>query len=199
MALFGFDESTEEGSNQQGGGFISEAGIYDNMYLTDIYHDKGSNETVFIHMEFEDDDGRTMSHRYYDPSNNDKPEQDAAKQMSIFKGLSKAIIGAEKFPACDTYEEFAQKFTEGLKKQRPDFSSIPMRVKVVLKQNDFPKLPSYPKVFEPMDVPKEQSELQMMRYDKTEKTGADNESSGQQEGGLLSGGGSSSEEDPFSV
>jgi hypothetical protein len=79
-----------------------------------------------------------------------------------FVSEEEAIINAR------SYEEFATKYVALLNK--PQFKSIPLRLKLTLNNKDYVQIPLFPPFIELMDTPIEKSQLKITQYDKVVPT-----------------------------
>jgi len=110
------------------------------------------------------------------------PDDAVKKAYNLFNQRAKHV--ATKFVDEDTivealkgagsYEEFGQAYADLFTEER--INSTYVRLKVVLNNKDYAKLPKFPPFIESMSVPAEKSKLEIdPRYDRVEKANADSD------------------------
>ena len=96
-----------------------------------------------------------------------------AKHIAARVASEEEIVSALK--GAGSYAEFGEAFADIFTESR--ISNAYLRLKVVLNNKDYAKLPKYPPFVESMDVPSEKSNLEIdPKYDRVTKANADSDS-----------------------
>lgn len=199
MSTFGWNEETPEGPSGGGGLSYLPAGINENVYLVDVGYAEAQGdmpESLEVHLR--DENGREIQHRWPNPMQQDNTEKASRQFSQIVKNLATKILGDQaQSPQGESFKEFVDNYSAMIK-GNPNYNQVPMRVKVVLKQNNYSKLPSYAPIFELMSVPAEQSSLSINSIDKVTPDNPDAESNSNGSTAQKAGTGEDpSGEDPF--
>lgn len=155
-------------------------GIQENLFLIDIKYDKTEKGNEFLAFYFKDKFGDELSHTEWPPradkpieSMNEKEREDLIKkvenQKKRIKQIVKTYLPNETFDfRANSFEEFAKLIISLLKGK---VENVPVRVKVVLSDDNFTTLPKYSKYtfIEPMTITTEQSRMRLLNIDKVER------------------------------
>jgi hypothetical protein len=144
-----------------------DVGIHENVELKNVRSEVSKNGNPFLAFDFEDSKGRTLSHTEWPITNNVTAER-VQNQMKRVRHIVVKFIPEEKyiFEAKD-FTDFANKTVALLGEA---YKGKKVRVKVVYNNNDFTDLPNYTPFIESMDIPTNESKLEIISIDKVKKS-----------------------------
>ena len=153
-----------------------DVGIHENVELTNIRFDKSPNQgNKFLVFTFKNDRGQELSHTEWEPRDDDetKKHQKGANQIKRIKHIAKRYMSEEEF---DTIINDFDHLTEHTLKVFGDkYKGVKVRVKVIYSNSNYTSLPPYTPFIENMNVPKEESKLEILSIDKMVRDRADRE------------------------
>ena len=153
-----------------------DSGIHENIELTNIRYDKSPKEgNKFLVFTFKNEKGQELNHTEWEPRDEDdtRKHQKGTNQIKRIKHIAvrymletefDTIINDFEHLALHTIQVFGDKY-KGKK----------VRVKVTYSDNNYTSLPRYIPFIEGMDVPLEESELDIRGIDKMVRDRADRE------------------------
>lgn len=153
-----------------------DSGIHENVELKGIRYGISPNVgNKFIVFEFEDNRGRRLAHTEYEPKDQDdtRLNQKITNQIKRIKHIAKRYMPEDTFDIeVSDFESFAKKTIElfGIK-----FVDKKVRIKVTYSNTGYTSLPNYTPFIESMDVPKEESRLEILSIDQMTRERADRE------------------------
>lgn len=144
-----------------------DVGIHENVELKNVRSEISKNGNPFLAFDFEDSKGRTLSHTEWPITNNATPER-IQNQMKRVRHIVVKFIPEEKyiFEAKD-FTDFANKTVALL---GTAYKGKKVRIKVVYNNNDFTDLPNYTPFIESMNIPTNESKLEIISIDKVKKS-----------------------------
>jgi len=153
-----------------------DTGIHENIELTNIRYDESPNEkSKFLELTFINDRGQKLTHTEYEPRDKDDARLNSKikNQMRRFKHIAKRYMPESDFDFdVPDFEGFALKTIQVFGDK---FKGPKVRIKVVYSDNNYTCLPRYIPFIESMDVPKEESKLEIISIDKMVRDRADRE------------------------
>lgn len=151
-----------------------DVGIHDDVELKNVEYkttDKGNEFMVF---EFEKN-GKTVSHTEWQPKD-DNPENLENKRKNQIKRVKHIVtkfIPEEKYVFdVDDFKGFCD---NTIKILGDSYKGKKVRIKVIYSWSNFTSLPRYVPFIETMDIPVEESKLEVLSIDKMKKDQADRE------------------------
>ena len=154
-----------------------DVGIHDNVELKGVEYKvspEAGNEFMVFH--FVDESGKTLSHTEWKPKDQD-PDKLINKTNNQIKRVKHIIT---KFIPDDIYifevSDFKSFCTKTIQLLGNAYIGKKVRIKVVYSFNNFTSLPNYVPFIEKMEVPRDQSKLEILSIDKMVKEKADVES-----------------------
>lgn len=155
-----------------------DAGIQENVKITEVRTDVSVNGNPFIEFTFKKMNGGSATHTEWEPKRFDQDTNDSfnlkcAKQYARILQILGCFYSEEYLKSLDfnpaTFAELAKWTKEML--ERADLSKL-LRVKFIYNESDFISLPRYAKyVFiEPMTVKAEDSLIRILSIDKLQKS-----------------------------
>jgi hypothetical protein len=156
-----------------------DVGIHEDVELKGVEYKtspNAGNEFIVFHFEKE---GKTLSHTEWKPKDQD-PEKLENKTNNQIKRVKHIVT---KFISEDVYTFQASDFKsfclETIKLLGNSYVGKKVRIKVVYSFNNFTSLPNYVPFIEKMEIPKNQSKLEILSIDKMTKERADVETPAQ--------------------
>lgn len=163
---YGFDEEFRDNLT------IIQPGIHENMFLKEVNVSLEDDENKYIEFVFNDKDNTyyPISRRYYEPKmggfvdTEDKLVKAVNRFNSVMANISRNLLGNKyTVVGVKTFDEFIMKVKRDL---QAAINKVPVRLVVVLNNNDFPTLRSFSPVIESMSIVP--SKLALSRFDKIE-------------------------------
>lgn len=160
-------DSTKASGEWNGSSYL-EAGIYDNLTLTEIRVDKSKNGNNFIAFYFSDPNNNTVPKTEWEPKG--EGEELERKEMNIMERINHIAINSGLFTheefviQADSFSDYIRKVKEKFETKKDKWPQTKLRIKVVYDDNDYTTLPRYTKYtwLESMDIPKEQSKIKII-------------------------------------
>lgn len=150
-----------------------DVGIHEDVELVGVEYKvspEGNNEFIVFHFE---KDGRKLSHTEWKPRDVDpeKLENKQANQIKRVKHIVTKFISEDVFVfEAANFKGFCESTINLL---GTNYVGKKVRLKVVYSFNNYTSLPNYVPFIEKMEVPKEESKLEILSIDKMAKTQAD--------------------------
>ena len=165
------------------GSAFLDAGIHENIKLTDVKYDESRNGNKFIAFYFQDGNGNQVPKTEWEPKGEGEDlERKQANVMQRLKhiAVNSGILSEDEFQfSVDSFEELGKKVEELLKSKKDQWDKNKLRIKVVYDNNNYTTLPRYTKFacLENMNkIPSEQSKIKILpAIDKMKRDEADNE------------------------
>lgn len=152
-----------------------DVGIHENVELMSVeYKISPEKENEFMVFTFEKD-GKAVTHTEWKPKDQDpeKLENKTANQIKRVKHIVTKFVPEEVYEFNATsFKDFCEKTISILGDK---YKGKKVRVKVIYNYSNYTALPNYVPFIESMDVPKEESKLDILSIDKMTKDRADNE------------------------
>ncbi|MFW6225672.1 MAG: hypothetical protein ACOC3V_01775 [bacterium] len=151
-----------------------DVGIHENVELDRVEYDVSPKGNKFLAFYFKKD-GKELSHTEWEPVDNDnkKLNDKINNQMKRVKHIATKFISEEEFEFnASDFEDFSNKVIEKLKGK---YEGKKVRIKVVYNYNNYTSFPNYVPFIESMDIPKENSKLEISSIDKMTKDRPDTE------------------------
>lgn len=153
-----------------------DAGIHENIELINIRYDESPKEhNKFLVFTFKNERGQELSHTEWEPRDVDETRllNKQRNQVKRIKHIAKRYMPETDFNIeTDSFETFALKtiqlFGDKIKSKK-------VRIKVTYSDSNYTSLPRYIPFIESMDVPKEESVLEIISIDKMVRDRADRE------------------------
>jgi hypothetical protein len=153
-----------------------DVGIHDNVELTNIRYDKSPKEgNKFLVFEFKSEKGQELAHTEWEPRDADETRlnQKITNQIKRIKHIAKRYMPEEDFNfEANDFEGFALKTIQLFGDK---YKARKVRIKVVYSNSNYTSLPNYVPFIEGMDVPREDSKLEILSIDKMVRDRADRE------------------------
>ena len=153
-----------------------DVGIHENVEMTNIRFDKSPNEgNKFLVFTFKNEKGQELSHTEWEPKDADdaRLNQKITNQIKRFKHIAKRYMTEDEFDTViNNFDELAQHIFKVFANR---YQGVKVRVKVTYSNNNYTSLPNYVPFIERMDVPKEESKLDILSIDKMVRDRADKE------------------------
>ena len=149
-----------------------DSGIHEDVILISIEYKISPNNNPYLVFTF-DKDGKKLTHTEYEPKDRDGLilEDKKKNQIVRLKHLATKYVTEEVFDfEADSWESFCQTI---ISKMTGNFEGKKMRVKVVYSNKNYTGLPKYVPFIESMEVPKEESKLEIVSIDKMKKDAPD--------------------------
>ena len=152
-----------------------DVGIHEDVELTGIEYKTSperGNEFMVLHFEKE---GKRLSHTEWKPGDVDaeKLANKQANQIKRIKHIITKFISEDVFVIeADSFKEFCESTIRLLGNS---YVGVKVRLKVVYSFNNYTSLPNYVPFIEKMEIPKEESKLEILSIDKMTKTQPDTE------------------------
>jgi hypothetical protein len=167
-----YNVNTKIDSESRSANFL-DVGIHEDVELKGVEYKtspEGGNEFMVFHFE---KDGKQLSHTEWKPKDVDpeKLENKTNNQIKRVKHIVTKFIPEDLyvFNATD-FKSFCQ---NTIKLLGTSYVGKKVRIKVVYSFNNYTSLPNYVPFIEKMEVPKEQSKLEILSIDKMTKERAD--------------------------
>jgi hypothetical protein len=150
-----------------------DVGIHEDVELKGVEYKispEAGNEFMVFHFE---KDGKSLSHTEWKPKDQDpeKLENKTNNQIKRVKHIVTKFIPEDLYVfEVSDFKSFCQKTIQILGNA---YVNKKVRIKVVYSFNNFTSLPNYVPFIEKMEVPKEQSKLEILSIDKMTKEKAD--------------------------
>ena len=149
-----------------------DVGIHEDVALTGIEYKTSDAGNEFLVFHFEKD-GRKLDHTEWKPNDTD-PDRLENKELNQIKRVKHIVT---KFIPEDEYVFQASDFKtfceNTIRLLGSKYEGNKVRIKVIYSFNNYTSLPNYVPFIEKMEVPKEQSKLELLSIDKMTKDRAD--------------------------
>lgn len=163
MAKFVINDTVKSEKEQRN---FLDVGIHDNVELKNIEYNVSENGNKFIVFTFEKD-GKQLAHTEWEPKADDEEQlisKTRNQAIRIKHILTKFIDDPINIDA-DDFESYAKAIIAATDNGNKYKGKL-FRVKIILSRNGFTTLPRYVPFIESMDVPKEESKLEIYSIDK---------------------------------
>jgi len=164
---------TKDVQKEGNGSAYLEAGIHENIVLSDVSYNESRNGNKFLAFYFSDENGNQVPKTEWEP-NGENQESKVNKQLARIKhiAVNSGILSEDEFVfKAEDFESFAKQVVEKLKSKQDQWKDHKLRVKVVYDFNNYTTLPSYAKFdwLENMNIPADQSKIKILPIDKMER------------------------------
>lgn len=153
-----------------------DSGIHENVELVNIRYDTSPKEgNKFLVFEFKNEKGQELAHTEWEPRDADETRlnQKITNQIKRIKHLAKRFIPEDQFNfEASDFESFAR---ETIQRFADKYKGVKLRLKVVYSNSNYTSLPNYIPFAENMNIPKEESKLEILSIDKMIRDRADRE------------------------
>jgi hypothetical protein len=151
-----------------------DVGIHENVELTNVEYKQSEEGNEFMVFTF-DKEGKNVTQTEWKPKDDDpkKLSDKTVNQIKRVKHIVTKFIPEEQYEFnASSFKEFCEKTISLLGTKH---KGKKVRIKVVYNYNNYTTLPNYVPFIEKMEVPKEESKIEILSIDKMTKDKADSE------------------------